>query len=103
MRMMRGFRALAAVAMAFVAFAAPAAAQQALNLTGRTQGELRQGDGALPSGEFVDDYTFTGRAGQRVVIRMTSSALDPYLIFSGPNNFQRDNDDVDANSKDAVI
>jgi hypothetical protein len=93
--------------MAFAAMAlvlpAPAAAQQALNLSGRTQGELRQGDSALPSGELVDDYAFTGRAGQRVVIRMSSGALDPYLILSGPNGFQRDNDDVAQGSKDAVI
>ncbi len=94
---------MAALALAFAALAAPASAQQALNPNGRTQGELRQGDGALPSGEFVDDYTITGRAGQRVVIRMTSSALDPYLILTGPNSFQRDNDDLDSSTKDAVI
>lgn len=95
--------ACTAFAAALLGFAAPAAAQQALNLSGRTQGELRQGDSTLPSGELVDDYTFTGRAGQRVVIRMTSSALDPYLIISGPSGFQRDNDDVAQGSKDAVI
>jgi len=92
-----------AFAAALLGLAAPAAAQQALNLTGRTQGELRQGDSTLPSGELVDDYSFTGRAGQRVVIRMSSSALDPYLIISGPNGFQRDNDDVSQGTKDAVI
>ncbi len=93
--------------MAFAAMAlvlpVPASAQQALSLSGRTQGELRQGDSALPSGELVDDYSFTGRQGQRVVIRMSSGALDPYLIISGPNGFQRDNDDAAQGSKDAVL
>lgn len=102
---MRGVRTLACMALAVAALgiSAPAFAQVALNLSGRTQGELRQGDSTLPSGEFVDDYTFTGRQGQRVVIRMTSGALDPYLIISGPNGFQRDNDDGAQGSKDAVL
>lgn len=102
---MRTVRPMAfkALALAALLVAGPAVAQQALNLAGRTQGELRQGDQTLPSGEFVDDYTFTGRQGQRVVIRMTSAAIDPYLIISGPNNFQRDNDDAAQGSKDALI
>lgn len=95
--------ALNALALATLLVAGPAVAQQALNLAGRTQGELRQGDSTLPSGEFVDDYTFTGRQGQRVVVRMTSSAIDPYLIISGPNSFQRDNDDAQQGTKDALI
>lgn len=102
---MRNVRPMAfkALALATLLVAGPAVAQQALNLAGRTQGELRQGDSTLPSGEFVDDYTFTGRQGQRVVVRMTSSAIDPYLIISGPNNFQRDNDDAAQGAKDALI
>lgn len=98
-------RTLACMALvaAALGWGLPAAAQQALNLSGRTQGELRQGDSTLPSGELVDDFSFTGRAGQRVVIRMTSGALDPYLIISGPNGFQRDNDDVAQGSTDAVL
>ena len=102
---MRGVRTLAcmALAVATLGLSTAAFAQVALNLSGRTQGELRQGDSTLPSGEFVDDYTFTGRQGQRVVVRMSSGALDPYLIISGPNGFQRDNDDGAQGSKDAVL
>jgi hypothetical protein len=64
------------------------AAGQTLN------GELMQGDTQLQSGEFIDTYNFQGEAGQRVVIDMRSTAMDPYLILLAPSGAQEDNDDI---------
>jgi tetratricopeptide (TPR) repeat protein len=55
-------------------------------------GDLRQGDETLTSGEFQHRYAFQGRAGQRVDLRMEGN-YDTYLIITGPNNFQQNNDD----------
>jgi len=57
-------------------------------------GELAQGDTQLQSGEFIDTFSFQGQAGQRVVIDMRSTAMDPYLILLAPSGAQEDNDDV---------
>lgn len=56
-------------------------------------GRLRRNDSALGSGEFYDSYTFQGSAGDGVTIEMTSTQVDTYLILTGPNGFQVDNDD----------
>src|SRR5262249_53769329 len=40
---------------------------------GSQNGELRRGDSQLNSGEFVDSYTFHGRAGQHLDVTMQSS------------------------------
>jgi hypothetical protein len=66
-------------------------------------GELAQGDTQLQSGEFIDNFSFQGTAGQRVVIDMRSTAMDPYLILLAPSGAQEDNDDVSANDRNARI
>lgn len=66
-------------------------------------GELAAGDTTLTSGEFIDTLRFQGTAGQRVVIDMRSTALDPYLILLAPSGAQEDNDDVSANDRNARI
>jgi hypothetical protein len=66
-------------------------------------GELAQGDSTLRSGEFVDAYRFQGQAGQRVVIEMRSTAIDPYLILLAPSGAQEDNDDISASDRNARI
>lgn len=66
-------------------------------------GELAQSDQQLNSGEFIDSYNFQGNAGQRVVIDMRSSALDPYLILIAPSGAQEDNDDVTPSDHNARI
>ena len=83
--------------------ATPALAQQALQPGGRVTGELRAGDATLQSGEFVDSFTIEGRAGQRLVVRMTSTALDPYLLIRGPANFKDENDDESQGVSNALL
>jgi hypothetical protein len=66
-------------------------------------GELAQGDTQLQTGEFIDNYSFQGEAGQRVVIDMRSTAVDPYLILLAPSGAQEDNDDISGNDRNARI
>lgn len=62
-------------------------------------GRLQAGDKTLTSGEFVDNYTFTGRAGDRVQVDMRSTELDPYLILWMPDKSQEDNDDWNGDTE----
>ena len=83
--------------------AGPVWAQQSLPPGGRVSGELRQGDATLAGGEYVDSFTLEGRAGQRVVVQMTSTALDPYLLIRGPANFRQENDDESQGVASALL
>ncbi len=69
----------------------------------RVAGSLQSGDGQLDSGEFVDVYTRTFTPGSPVEIRLTSSAIDPYLIVTSPSGHQMDNDDLDASTRNAGV
>jgi hypothetical protein len=66
-------------------------------------GSLQSGDDTLESGEFRDAWRFTGTAGQRVTLRMTSGDFDPYLILTGPNGFSEQNDDQDSGATAAGL
>lgn len=47
------------------------------------EGSLEESDGANQYGQRADAYTFTGTAGQRIVVTMSSDAFDTYLeLFS---------------------
>ncbi|HNW93324.1 MAG TPA: PPC domain-containing protein, partial [bacterium] len=65
-------------------------------------GTLGAGSSMLTSGEYRDVYTFSGRAGERIAITMTSSAVDPYLCLRG-HGVEYDNDDARENSQDARL
>lgn len=77
-----------------VAAAGPAGAQQQLQPGQPQSGSLREGDSRLDSGEYLDAYSFRGRAGERVRLRMTSDDFDPYLMIAGPGDFSDENDDA---------
>ena len=85
--------------------AAPLAAQQAtpIQAGARVRGSLGPGDATLSSGEFQDVYSFSGRAGQRLVIRLSSTAFDSYLLMRGPADFSQDNDDAAQGNNDAQL
>src|SRR5262245_55399940 len=102
-RLWLGVMAACVLASATASAGPPHAREASITLGQPVNGELRQGDQTLRSGEFTDAYTFQGRAGQRVVITMQSSALDSYLILGGPNNFQQDNDDEPSGSHNSRI
>jgi hypothetical protein len=72
--------------------------------SGRTErGRLETGDQTLGSGEFVDGYSFVGRAGDRVTVDLRSSEFDPYVILQVPNAPQLDNDDWEGAQDHARI
>lgn len=76
-------------ASALAPFRAPAAT---------VTGELRDGDGTLSGGEYRDLHDFEGRAGDSIVLDLTSSAFDPYLMVLTPDGETFRNDDYDGSS-----
>lgn len=79
---------------ALAAWAVPAAAQQTVRVGQTVNGSLSTSDATISSGEYIDRYTLSGRAGETLTIRIDSSAIDPYLLMRGPGGFSEDNDDV---------
>lgn len=63
-----------------------------------SRGRLEPGDATLRSGEYKDDFTFEGRAGERVIIDLKSDDFDPYLILRPPSGDQLDNDDHEGSA-----
>lgn len=43
----------------------------------------------------MDEYTFEGRPGERVVVDLSSSDFDTYVMLVGPGEFREENDDWD--------
>ena len=79
----------------------PAVAQNATETGSLRLGESREGrlsasDRRLDSGEYINSFVFDGRRGQRLDLRLTSGAFDPYLAISGPGDFSAFNDDDDG-------
>jgi len=56
-------------------------------------GRLANGDRELNSGEFFDYHVFRAEAGQSIVVDMTSSDFDTYLLLRDPENGTTPNDD----------
>jgi hypothetical protein len=69
----------------------------------RYSGELRSGDATLSSGEYADPYSFNVRAGQRIVVDLSSSEFDTYLVLKQPNGNQTDNDDYEGSQQRSRI
>lgn len=100
----RGAAALVgALGLALMMGGSPVMAQERLAFGGSTAGDLADGDSTLSSGEYVDVYTFEGRAGQQVTISMTSGDVDAYVMLRGPSGFAEENDDRDAGLTDAQV
>ena len=60
-------------------------------------------DYLVEDNSYIDTYTFTGEAGQRIVITMSSQELDSYLILLDPNGNSVAQDDDSADNLDARI
>lgn len=65
----------------------------AIRLGQTVSGRLAPGDPQLNSGEYINVWTLTGRRGQQLDVRLTSSAFDPYVAVTGPGDFSAFNDD----------
>lgn len=56
---------------------------ESISIGDTVEGELVESDGPNDAGQPADGYRFSGRAGQRVQVEMTSSAFDTFLeLFS---------------------
>ncbi|HEY9627745.1 MAG TPA: trypsin-like peptidase domain-containing protein [Coleofasciculaceae cyanobacterium] len=76
---------------------------QKITLNSSIEGKLDRTSGTLSSdNSYYNAYTFEGRAGQRVVVEMSSSDLDSYLILlsaDGTDLAQDDDSGGGSNSK----
>jgi S1-C subfamily serine protease len=78
---------------------------QAIALNGNpVQGQLDSRSNVLQDdNSYYVRHTFEGRAGQRVVIEMTSSEVDAYLILLSPNGDDLGQDDNGAGGKNSKL
>jgi hypothetical protein len=67
------------------------------------RGRLQSGDERLDSDEFYDTYDFYGNAGDQVVIDLTSSEFDPFLILLSPSGNDTQNDDYEGSASQSRI
>jgi Bacterial pre-peptidase C-terminal domain len=57
------------------------------------RGQLSAGDSSLSTGEFMDEWTLQGAAGQEIAIVLDSEEFDTYLIVLYPEGGRAENDD----------
>jgi serine protease Do len=78
---------------------------KAISLNGQAiAGKLGPGSNVLRAdNSFFDIYTFQGRAGERVVIEMTSQEIDPFLILLSPSGRDLAQDDDGGSGQNARI
>lgn len=77
----------------------PPMSVQPIGFGATISGELADGDGQNDAGQIADGYTFEGRAGQRVIVTMSSDAFDTWLdLYAGEGGGQYvvDSDDDGA-------
>jgi serine protease Do len=82
--------------------AAPVAATLQFNGVTLNQ-SLGSGDEVLSDGSLFKIYQFQGRAGQRVIVEMRSTEIDPYIVLFDPTGDKIAEDDDGAGKKDARI
>lgn len=66
-------------------------------------GRLERGDEELEAGEFIDRYTFEGRAGQHALLDLRSADIDTYMILVAPSGRAFENDDFEGDSRRSVV
>lgn len=66
-------------------------------------GTLRRGDRTLTSGEYADYLTLEGRAGEYLLLDLTSREFDPYLILIAPSGEQFENDDYEGSASRSLL
>ncbi|HEV2080818.1 MAG TPA: PPC domain-containing protein [Brevundimonas sp.] len=89
-----------------LAEAPPAAPAAALGWGASVQGDLSPTDGVNADGAVVDVYRFTGTAGQRAQIDVTSSAFDAYVELraeSDPSQVLAEDDDGGPEGTDSRL
>ncbi|NJL50118.1 MAG: trypsin-like serine protease [Leptolyngbyaceae cyanobacterium SM2_5_2] len=70
----------------------------------RQQGQLGPGDSTLGDGSYFQEFTFQGRAGQRVFITLASAEFDTYLLLvDEAQNVVAENDDANRNTTNSEL
>ena len=67
------------------------------------RGRLEKGDDTLSSGEYADEYTFSGSTGQHAVVDLRSGDFDPYVFVRTPSGKQLDNDDFEGDASRSLL
>ena len=67
------------------------------------RGRLEKGDETLTSGEYADEYSFSGSVGERAVVDLRSADFDPYLFVRAPSGEQFDNDDFVGDASRSLL
>ncbi len=81
-------------------------APKQITIPTEVQGELKQGTSAVlrSDGSLYDAYTFDGKQGQTITIRMESSQFDTYLGLLDPEGkIIGENDDAQQGSNNSAI
>jgi len=66
-------------------------------------GTLAAGDTQISSGEYADAYTMNVAAGEPIIVDLTSSEFDPFLILVDPNGEKTQNDDFEGSASRSRI
>lgn len=66
-------------------------------------GRLQAGDGRLDDGQYLDGWTFAGRAGQTVTVDLESSDFDTRVVMVAPDGTGADNDDGPSGTNSRLI
>ena len=83
---------------------APPAVDLPIAIGATVVGSLEAGDiQMVRDNSYLDSYTFSGKAGQRIIITLTSQAFDPYLILVDANGDSLSQNDDGGSSADARI
>ena len=66
-------------------------------------GQLARGDDTLRTGEYNDEYSLQGEAGDQVIVDLRSTDFDPYLFIEVPGDEQFDNDDHEGDATRSLL
>jgi predicted dehydrogenase len=75
----------------------------AIELGGTVSGQLTRRDDRRPSGQYQDSFTFAGRSGQRLEVRLASPDFDPLLSITGPGFSAVNDDDAERGTTDSRL
>ncbi len=72
---------------------------------GKVETTLQSGDRVLPNNSYFHLYVFEGKAGQQVIIEMSSQQIDPslYLLLPGKEKLIAQNDDISPTNFNAKL
>lgn len=98
-----GFRGYLAGAVPASAGAGTPPAAVAVRLGDRLEASLGSGDASLATGELADYYVLSATPGSSYTVQMASTAVDSFLMITGPNGESLTNDDSGGSLDSEVV